>query len=136
MRVSCYDVRMTLTPTGISEKGGMTVRLATYNDLVAAEVRAETARRLVSNKAIADHLGVSAMYVSRRMRGETPFDIAELAAIATLIKCDVADFLPSDYDGDPVRDLRRAKKWAKSDSNARPSGWNHGGSVSILRAVA
>lgn len=38
-----------------------------------------------------------------------------------LLGCNPSDLLPDDYDGDPLRDLHRVKKWAPRDSNPEPA---------------
>lgn len=47
-----------------------------------ANVRAEMARRGISQTALAKSLGLSQPSVSARLRGATPFDINELSAVA------------------------------------------------------
>lgn len=49
---------------------------------VAAEVRAEMGRQRVSQRRIAEVIGLSQQAVSRRLSGEVPFDVAELGRIA------------------------------------------------------
>lgn len=49
---------------------------------VAANVRAELARKGLSQRALADVLGKSQTYIYRRLNGETPFTIDDLALIA------------------------------------------------------
>ena len=49
---------------------------------VGANVRAEMARRQLSQTALAAHLGLSQAAVSRRLSGHTPFDVNELASVA------------------------------------------------------
>ncbi|MFT9771111.1 helix-turn-helix domain-containing protein [Brevibacterium casei] len=49
---------------------------------VAANVRAELARQGMSQRALADILGKSQTYIYRRLNGETPFTIDDLALIA------------------------------------------------------
>jgi transcriptional regulator with XRE-family HTH domain len=50
-----------------------------------ANVRAEMARRGVSQTALAKTLGMSQTAVSKRLRGTTPFDINELHAVAAAL---------------------------------------------------
>jgi len=45
-------------------------------------VRAEMARRRLSQTVVAEHLGVSQMFISRRLSGDVPFDIVELYQLA------------------------------------------------------
>jgi transcriptional regulator with XRE-family HTH domain len=54
-------------------------------EVVAEEIRALLGRRRMSGGALAAAIGKSEMYVSRRLRGETPFDIDDLDAIATAL---------------------------------------------------
>ncbi len=49
---------------------------------VAATVRAEMARRRVTQTALADVLGMTQTALSRRISGAIPFDVNELHAIA------------------------------------------------------
>jgi transcriptional regulator with XRE-family HTH domain len=55
-------------------------------ELVAAEVRAEMGRKQVTGVALARKLGVSHAYVSRRLNGETPFDVGDLERIAGILE--------------------------------------------------
>lgn len=80
-----------------------------YGHAVAAEVRAMMARREVAGKSLAARLGVSPMYVSRRMRGDVPWNVAELAEVARLLDCRMEDLLP------------------RLDSNQKPAGCGHAG---------
>lgn len=50
-----------------------------------ANVRGEMARKGVNQTQMAEALGISQAAVSARLRGVTPFDINELAAIARLL---------------------------------------------------
>jgi transcriptional regulator with XRE-family HTH domain len=63
------------------------------SQLVAGEVRATLARRQISGKQLAAHLGVSQFAVSRRLRGETAFSIDELSATADYLGVPVSAFL-------------------------------------------
>ena len=62
------------------------------DDLVAAEIRAELARQRVSHAALAGQLGVSRPYLSRRLSGETPLSVADVARIAELLGVPVSQF--------------------------------------------
>ncbi len=59
-------------------------------DLTAANLRAELARQKVSRAAVARELGVTEMWVSRRVNGQTPITVADLYAI-----CDILQIPPS-----------------------------------------
>jgi transcriptional regulator with XRE-family HTH domain len=60
---------------------------------VAAEVRAEMARQRKTQAHIAQALGSSQAAVSRRLNGEVPFDVRELALIADSLDVPVETFL-------------------------------------------
>lgn len=64
------------------------------SEIVAAEVRAELARRKIPQSGLVGILQMSEVSVSRRLRGETPFDVNELAAVAEFLGVPVAQFLP------------------------------------------
>lgn len=58
---------------------------------LAANVRAEAARRRVSQAQIAQHLGLDRSAVSRRLSGKTEFSSSELARISDLLEVPVAE---------------------------------------------
>jgi len=64
------------------------------HERVAAEVRAELARQRISQTQLAERLNISQAGISRRLSGETPFEINELVAIAEFLCVPVARFLP------------------------------------------
>lgn len=68
-----------------------------YAELVSAEVRAWMARRGVNQTLMAAELGVTQMYVSRRVKrvNPTPMDVTDLARFASVLRCEVTDLLPS-----------------------------------------
>lgn len=55
-----------------------------------ANVRGEMARRGVSQSRLAESIGLSQAAVSKRLRGETPFDINELTAVAAALDVPLA----------------------------------------------
>lgn len=61
----------------------------TLADTVAERVRAELAVKRVTGAELARRMGVSHAYVSRRLNGHEPFDVAELGEIADLIEVPV-----------------------------------------------
>lgn len=63
---------------------------------VAANVRAQLARQMVSQTTIGNILGLSKTAVSRRMRGDMEFRADELQSIATHLGVDVASFYESE----------------------------------------
>lgn len=81
---------------------------------VAAEVRAELARQRLTQQRIVDKLGRSQAYWSRRVNGEEPFDLDDLASLAALLDVPIGRFIPparhrehSGYDEDTRRYLRQ-----------------------------
>ncbi len=62
---------------------------------VRGTIRAELARRGRSQQDLADALELSGVAVSRRLTGQTPIDLDELAAIASYLQMPVAALLPS-----------------------------------------
>jgi transcriptional regulator with XRE-family HTH domain len=59
--------------------------VTTPNTITGANVRAEMARRKISQEAVAQTLGLSQASVSARLRGVTPFRVDELLRIADLL---------------------------------------------------
>jgi transcriptional regulator with XRE-family HTH domain len=59
---------------------------------VAAEVRAEMARQRLSGRALAARLGWPQNRLSRRLAGDIPFTVDDLAAIAALLEVPVTRF--------------------------------------------
>ncbi len=68
----------------------------TYNDRVAGEVRAELARQRMSQADLASRVGVSQVFISRRLTGAVSFSVKELERVAEALKVDVAQFLAVD----------------------------------------
>ncbi|MPY81265.1 MAG: helix-turn-helix domain-containing protein [Actinophytocola sp.] len=50
--------------------------------LVAAEIRAQLARQRVTQTVLAEQLGVSRAWLSRRLSGDTPLSVGNVATIA------------------------------------------------------
>jgi transcriptional regulator with XRE-family HTH domain len=65
-----------------------------YAVKVAAEVRAQAARKQIRGSRLAVILGISENAMSRRMTGKLPFGIDELAAVAAALDVTVQDLLP------------------------------------------
>lgn len=61
---------------------------------VAEEVRALLARKRLSGAKLAQTIGRSEMYVSRRLRGETAFDLDDLERIAAALGAPIGALLP------------------------------------------
>ena len=60
--------------------------------LVAAEVRAHLARQRISGRQAAFALGWKQPYIARRLSGDIPFDVTDLAKIADLLGVPVTSF--------------------------------------------
>lgn len=59
-------------------------------EVVGATVRAELSRRGKSQTDLAAVLGLTQPAVSKRLRGVTPFDVNELAAVAAALDLDMS----------------------------------------------
>jgi len=68
--------------------------------LTGANIRAEMARRKVSQTTIANHLGLSQTSVSARLAGRVTFDINEIHAIAALLGVPITALIPSEVRAD------------------------------------
>ena len=66
---------------------------SSLRESVAAEIRAQLARRRLSGRQAAALLGWTSPYLSRRLTGEVPFDVSDLEAMAALLDVPVASFL-------------------------------------------
>lgn len=66
---------------------------SSLQESVAAEMRAQLARRRLSGRQAATRLGWTSPYLSRRLTGEVAFDVADLEALAGLLDVPVASFL-------------------------------------------
>lgn len=60
---------------------------------VAANVRAELARRRITQSEVAERLGVSRQNIAQRLNGSVDFRVGELLAIADLLGIPAANFL-------------------------------------------
>ncbi len=81
------------------------------NAIVAGNIRAEIGRAGINQDRLAVELGVTPMWLSRRLRGSTDFSTTEIQAIA-------------DYFGVTAGDLftRHERKLPLMDSNHQPAG--------------
>lgn len=68
----------------------------TPSEATGANIRAELARRGVTQKQLADVLQVSQGQVTKRLRGLIAFDINELVAIAEFLDVDLAVLMPQE----------------------------------------
>jgi transcriptional regulator with XRE-family HTH domain len=60
---------------------------------VADEVRAELARQRRTASELAESLGVGAHTIGRRLSGETPFNVIELARVARFLGTTATDLV-------------------------------------------
>jgi DNA-binding Xre family transcriptional regulator len=84
---------MTATP---AERSAITTPLRAT---IAEEIRALLARRRINGVALAVQIGRSQSYVSRRLTGETAFDVDDLERIAKVLGVTVSQLLPDDQQG-------------------------------------
>jgi transcriptional regulator with XRE-family HTH domain len=71
-----------------------TTPVGTLRTGVAEEVRVMLARKRVSGLQLAERIGHSQAYVSRRLNGETAFDVDDLERIAIALGVTVYDLIP------------------------------------------
>jgi transcriptional regulator with XRE-family HTH domain len=74
---------------------------------VAEEIRVLLARRKMSGAELARRTGIKQSTMSRRMTGETAFDMDDLEAIAAVLDIQLGDLFPS-QDGRSSRDFEFA----------------------------
>lgn len=67
--------------------------MQTRAESVAGNVRAEMARLRVSQSEVGSALGLTQQAVSRRLRGEVPFNVNELGVVADVLAVEVTDLL-------------------------------------------
>lgn len=67
---------------------------STASALAAANVRAEMARRSISQTQLAQAIGINQSGLSKRLRGLVPFDVDEMAAVAGFLDVPLAELLP------------------------------------------
>jgi transcriptional regulator with XRE-family HTH domain len=60
---------------------------------VAANVRAELARRRITQTDVAQRLGVSRQNVAQRLNGSVDFRVGELIAVADMLGITIAELL-------------------------------------------
>lgn len=67
----------------------------------ADKVRGKLAEQRKSAPWLADQIGVSRATMARRLNGEQPFDLNEIAATATALGVALVDLLPADVTKRP-----------------------------------
>jgi len=71
------------------------------HERVAEEVRAVLARKRISGRHAARDLGWKPGYMHRRLSGEAPFDVNDLAALAGLLEVPITVFFSGVEPGTP-----------------------------------
>lgn len=74
----------------------------TAAEQTAGAVRAELARRRISGRKLAEDLNWPLSTTARRLNGQYPFDVEQLAAIATHLDVPVSVFLPGQDSAAPL----------------------------------
>lgn len=69
------------------------MHVTSLNQTVAANVRAEMARRHHSQNSLAVLIGMRQQALSRRLSGQTAFTIDEIAAIAAILNVRITDLV-------------------------------------------
>jgi transcriptional regulator with XRE-family HTH domain len=90
-------------------------------DLVAQEVRAWLARRMLPTRKVAARLGWTPQYLSMRLAGSAEFRVGELAALAEVL--DVPAFV---FFLDPE------EAFAARDDRERPAGEQHNSGAKVV----
>lgn len=105
---------------------------------VAEEVRALLARRQMNGAKLAAAIGRSEMYVSRRLRAETAFDLDDLQRIAEVLGVAPLDLLPRTV-GTPNAHYpsvaRSSDPHRPATPASRPTGPKPGGSTRPVSAI-
>ena len=65
-----------------------------HREAIAAEVRAATARANLTQRELADRVGLSPNGMNQKMRGLSSFTVEELIAVADVTDTTVASLLP------------------------------------------
>ena len=78
-----------LAPTTTRQTAGMT-----FNQTVAAEVRAEMARQRISARELSRRSGLAQATLARKVRGDAELGLDDLDAIACALGVDVVDLIP------------------------------------------
>jgi transcriptional regulator with XRE-family HTH domain len=72
----------------------MPTAATSLRERIAEEIRVLLARRRISASELARQIGATQPYISRRLTGETAFDVDDLEKIAACLDVEVADLLP------------------------------------------
>lgn len=93
---------------------------------VAEEIRALLARRDMSRSELARRLGVSAMWVSDRLRGQTPIGLDDLERMARILGVEPVDLLPRSANLSSRSNLDKTQAPVRPRDN-RPKGRSENG---------
>lgn len=88
--------------------------------VVAANVRAELARERWSGRRAASALGMSPMYINRRLSGDTPMDVNDLAMFSRLLGVPVGVFFETNEKA-PTAMSGEGRMLPEMDSNHQPA---------------
>jgi hypothetical protein len=72
---------------------GMDTASTPVEQRVAAEARAQLARRRISGRQVSAMLGWTPAYVSRRLTGQIPFSLSDLEALAMALDMPISGFI-------------------------------------------
>lgn len=70
-------------------------------DPTIGAVKAELARRDLTQEALADHLGVSRAYVYRRLNGDVPWNVQDLRRVARFVSVPLEQLMASPVSASP-----------------------------------
>ena len=90
---------------------------------VAAEVRAESARRRVTGRELSRRTGVPISTLSRWTSGQTPIQLDDLDRIAAALGADVVDLISAAKRERPGPDGAGPQALPQLDSNQQPAGY-------------
>lgn len=80
----------------------------TLQDNVAAEIRAEMARKKISGRQAGNDLGWSQYYIAARLRGEISFSLIDLEKMADYLEVPVTKFFLASETSSQYIDLGAA----------------------------
>jgi transcriptional regulator with XRE-family HTH domain len=67
---------------------------ATLTEAVLGEIRAAMGRQQMTGRAVAEAMGVTHVYVSRRLSGKVPLTLADLDRFAVALSVPVIELIP------------------------------------------
>lgn len=69
-----------------------------FEQVVAAEIRAQTARLGLNQARLAELMGENEIWVSRRLRGKVHLTMGDVARFATALRCSIHTLVPEPED--------------------------------------